>query len=184
MCPRSPGGSAAAGTSPARPATAPADTRYFAPLAAAKYMLLTTFKRDGTPVATPVHVAVEDGRAYFRTWNPSGKWKRLRHTSGSWPRLPPSAAIPAARSSRPPPGCWPVRKPRLRGGHWPANTPSCTGCSSRGPTASADGRPCTTNCIRRQPPALPPGTVTDPSGPYLLIASMPALMAIPGGNLR
>lgn len=77
---RSPGDSAAAGTGPACPATGPADTRYFASLAAAKYMLLTTFKRDGSPVATPVHVAVEDERAYFRTWNPSGKWKRLRHT--------------------------------------------------------------------------------------------------------
>jgi uncharacterized protein len=53
---------------------------YLAQLSTAKYMLLTTFKRDGTPVATPVHVAVESGRAYFRTWNPSGKWKRLRHT--------------------------------------------------------------------------------------------------------
>ena len=53
---------------------------YLAQLRTAKYMLLTTFKRDGTPVATPVHVAVEGQRAYFRTWKPSGKWKRLRHT--------------------------------------------------------------------------------------------------------
>lgn len=43
-------------------------------------MLLTTFKRDGTPVLTPVHVAVDGERAFFRTWNPTGKWKRLRHT--------------------------------------------------------------------------------------------------------
>ena len=57
---------------------------YFAPVASAKYMLLTTFRRDGTPVATPVHVAAEPGSGdvvYFRTWNTTGKAKRLRHTA-------------------------------------------------------------------------------------------------------
>jgi uncharacterized protein len=57
---------------------------YFAPVSSAKYMLLTTFRRDGTPVATPVHVAAEPGSAdvaYFRTWNTTGKAKRLRHTA-------------------------------------------------------------------------------------------------------
>jgi len=44
-------------------------------------MLLTTFKRDGSPVATPVHVIVNGDRAYFRTWDPNGKSKRLRHTA-------------------------------------------------------------------------------------------------------
>jgi uncharacterized protein len=53
---------------------------YFAPLSTSKYMLLTTFRRDGTPVGTPVHVVVEDGVAFFRTWDVSGKAKRLRHT--------------------------------------------------------------------------------------------------------
>ena len=59
-------------------------TGYFAPIASAKYTQLTTFRRDGTAVATPVHVAAEpaDGDvAYFRTWNTTGKAKRLRHTS-------------------------------------------------------------------------------------------------------
>jgi PPOX class probable F420-dependent enzyme len=56
---------------------------YFAPVAQAKYTLLTTFRRDGTPVATPVHVTAEPGEpdvAYFRTWDTTGKAKRLRHT--------------------------------------------------------------------------------------------------------
>jgi len=56
---------------------------YFAPISATTYTLLTTFRRDGTPVATPVHVVTEkDDRdvAYFRTWNTTGKAKRLRHT--------------------------------------------------------------------------------------------------------
>jgi PPOX class probable F420-dependent enzyme len=54
---------------------------YFAALSASKYMLLTTFRRDGRAVATPVHVVAEADRAFFRTWDVSGKAKRLRHTS-------------------------------------------------------------------------------------------------------
>lgn len=57
---------------------------YFRPISAAKYIQLTTFRRDGTAVATPVHIAVgPDDRdaAYFRTWDTTGKAKRLRHTS-------------------------------------------------------------------------------------------------------
>lgn len=40
---------------------------------------LTTFKRDGTPVTTLVNIAVEGDRAYFRTFEQSGKFKRLRN---------------------------------------------------------------------------------------------------------
>jgi uncharacterized protein len=32
-------------------------------------VLLTTYKRDGTPVGTAVNIAVEGDRAYFRTWD-------------------------------------------------------------------------------------------------------------------
>jgi PPOX class probable F420-dependent enzyme len=47
-----------------------------------KYVLLTTFKRDGTPVASPVWiVGLPDGRAGFWTSSGSGKAKRLVHTS-------------------------------------------------------------------------------------------------------
>ena len=53
---------------------------YFAALSATKYMLLTTFRRDGRAVATPVHVVAEADRVFFRTWDVSGKAKRLRHT--------------------------------------------------------------------------------------------------------
>jgi uncharacterized protein len=43
-------------------------------------MLLTTHKRDGATVDTPVSVAVgPDGRAYFRTWSATGKAKRMRN---------------------------------------------------------------------------------------------------------
>ena len=53
---------------------------YFAALSASDYMLLTTFRRDGRAVATPVHVVAEANSVFFRTWDVSGKAKRLRHT--------------------------------------------------------------------------------------------------------
>lgn len=47
-----------------------------------KYMLLTTFRRDGTPVATPVWVVgLEDDQVGFWTSSGSGKAKRLAHTT-------------------------------------------------------------------------------------------------------
>jgi PPOX class probable F420-dependent enzyme len=47
--------------------------------------LLTTRRRDGTTVGTPVHIALgADGRAYFRTWSSSGKSKRMRNFSQVW----------------------------------------------------------------------------------------------------
>ena len=52
----------------------------FVPLESAKYLLLTTFKPDGTPMAVPVRVVVDDDRAYFGAWDASGTSKRLRHT--------------------------------------------------------------------------------------------------------
>jgi PPOX class probable F420-dependent enzyme len=41
--------------------------------------LLTTYKRDGTPVATPVTIAVEGDRAYVRTWDSAWKARRMRN---------------------------------------------------------------------------------------------------------
>jgi hypothetical protein len=50
----------------------------FAPFADARNVLLTTYRRDGTPVATPVHIAVVGSVAFVRTFDPSGKLKRMR----------------------------------------------------------------------------------------------------------
>jgi hypothetical protein len=53
----------------------------FVALSDEKYMLLTTFRRDGTPVATPVWVVPLDDRTVgFWTSSGSGKAKRLAHT--------------------------------------------------------------------------------------------------------
>ncbi len=51
-------------------------------LADEKYVLLTTFRRDGRPVATPVWWAsLGDGSFGFYTSSASGKAKRLGHTA-------------------------------------------------------------------------------------------------------
>jgi PPOX class probable F420-dependent enzyme len=50
----------------------------FAPLIRQRNALLTTYRRDSTPKGTPVHIAVEGDRAYFRTWDATWKLRRLR----------------------------------------------------------------------------------------------------------
>jgi PPOX class probable F420-dependent enzyme len=42
-------------------------------------VLLTTYRRDGTPVGTPVNIAVDGDRAYFRTFDTAWKLKRIRN---------------------------------------------------------------------------------------------------------
>jgi PPOX class probable F420-dependent enzyme len=49
------------------------------PFVAEKVVLLQTRKRDGTWVDTPVNVAVEGARAYFRTPARAAKNKRIRN---------------------------------------------------------------------------------------------------------
>jgi PPOX class probable F420-dependent enzyme len=48
-------------------------------LARARYLSLTTFRRDGTPVATPVWVARQGDELVVFTARASGKVKRLRN---------------------------------------------------------------------------------------------------------
>jgi PPOX class probable F420-dependent enzyme len=50
-------------------------------LASGQYLSLTTFRRTGAPVATPVWVTRRDEHLYVITSVESGKVKRLRHTS-------------------------------------------------------------------------------------------------------
>jgi len=45
----------------------------------AKTILLTTYKRDGTPVATPVSIAFDGDRAFFRSYDKAWKTKRIRN---------------------------------------------------------------------------------------------------------
>lgn len=50
-----------------------------AQIVAAKYISLTTFKKDGTPIRTPIWFAEENGKLYFMTRNDSWKYKRIRN---------------------------------------------------------------------------------------------------------
>ncbi|MBX5470312.1 MAG: PPOX class F420-dependent oxidoreductase [Thermoleophilaceae bacterium] len=56
----------------------PTEEELAAALSRRKTMVLTTFRKDGTPVATPVSVAVDGGRIFFRTYAQTWKFKRLR----------------------------------------------------------------------------------------------------------
>ncbi|MFF0063498.1 PPOX class F420-dependent oxidoreductase [Streptomyces sp. NPDC005279] len=47
----------------------------------AKYISVTTFRKDGTGVATPVWFAVDGGEIFFWTRSDSWKVKRLRNNS-------------------------------------------------------------------------------------------------------
>jgi PPOX class probable F420-dependent enzyme len=50
-----------------------------APLRTSGFALLTTFRRNGEGVGTPVGISLLNGKAYFTTWITSGKAKRLRN---------------------------------------------------------------------------------------------------------
>jgi uncharacterized protein len=50
----------------------------FEPFTKRRTALLTTYKRDGAPVATPVTIAVEGDHAYVRTWDTAWKVNRMR----------------------------------------------------------------------------------------------------------
>jgi PPOX class probable F420-dependent enzyme len=61
---------------------------------ATKTVLLTTYKRDGTPVDTPVSVAFDGERVFFRSYDRAWKTKRLR-------RDPRVRVVPATFLGRP-----------------------------------------------------------------------------------
>jgi len=42
-------------------------------------VLLTTYRRDGTPVGTPVNIVVAGDRAFVRTFDTAWKLKRIRN---------------------------------------------------------------------------------------------------------
>ncbi len=42
-------------------------------------VLLTTHKRDGTPIGTPVNIVIEGDHAFIRTYDRAWKVKRMQH---------------------------------------------------------------------------------------------------------
>lgn len=73
----------------------------FASVKNAKTILLTTYKRDGTAVGTPVSVAFDGDRAFFRSYDKAWKTRRLQHDSrvqvapATFRGKPTGAAVPA-----------------------------------------------------------------------------------------
>jgi PPOX class probable F420-dependent enzyme len=61
-------------------------------------VLLTTYKRDGTPVGTAVNIVVEGDRAYFRTWDTAWKLRRIRNNPEV--EFAPSTAVAGLRRRR------------------------------------------------------------------------------------
>jgi uncharacterized protein len=53
-------------------------TRTLEPFVGQWAVLLTTYRRDGTPVGTAVNIVVEGDLAYFRTWDTAWKLRRIR----------------------------------------------------------------------------------------------------------
>jgi PPOX class probable F420-dependent enzyme len=60
------------------------------PFVLQKTAMLTTWKRDGTPVGTPLSVAVDGQRAFVRSFEKAGKTRRLRNRPEA--ELAPSTA--------------------------------------------------------------------------------------------
>jgi len=65
-----------------------------APIGNAKTILLTTYKKDGTAVETPVSIAFDGDRAFFRSYDKAWKTRRLR-------RNPAVQAAPATLRGTP-----------------------------------------------------------------------------------
>ncbi len=64
----------------------------------AKTILLVTYKRDGTPVATPVSIAFDGDRAFFRSFHKAWKTRRLRNN----PRIELAPATFRGKPTGPP----------------------------------------------------------------------------------
>jgi PPOX class probable F420-dependent enzyme len=54
------------------------ENKAFAVLQGHKYISLTTFRKSGKPVSTPVRFGVESGKLYVVTGTKTGKFKRIR----------------------------------------------------------------------------------------------------------
>ena len=69
-------------------------TATLAPFVDQKTILLTSFKRDGTPVDTPISIAVEGDHAFIRTYDRAWKARRIRNN-------PEVAIAPSTTTGKP-----------------------------------------------------------------------------------
>lgn len=85
-----------------------AATPELAPFVRQKTVLLTSYRRDGTPVGTPVSVAVDGGRAFVRSFENAWKTKRMRNR-------PEVSLAPATARGKPEGAAIRARARRLEG---------------------------------------------------------------------
>ena len=115
----------------------------FAPVGNAKTVLLTTYKRDGAAVGTPVSIAFDGDRAFFRSYDKAWKTKRLRRD----PRVRVAPATlrgkPTGRPSRLARRCWRESRRGSPRGPWRDVTGYCKRFSSLRLTALCTTAPCT-----------------------------------------
>lgn len=94
-----------------------------AQVAAAKYVSLTTFKKDGTGVRTPIWFAESSDKLVFMTRNDSWKYKRIRNN----PRVSVAPCTMRGKVTGPefpgrarilPPEEWPTARAVMRRKYW------------------------------------------------------------------
>jgi len=82
------------------------------PFVEQRTVLLTSFRRDGTPVGTPVTIAVEGDRAFIRSFDAAWKVKRMARNPEVRGRAPGrSEASRRVRRSARRLDCWTARRP-------------------------------------------------------------------------
>ena len=97
-------------------------------LAGKKYLSLTTFRKNGAAVHTPIWFAERDGKLYFMTRNDSWKYKRIRDNPQV--EVAPCSARGkitgpefAGRARVLPESEWPKAKDVLKGKYWLMRVP-------------------------------------------------------------
>lgn len=84
-----------------RPRTGGKDEHPARALKQTKTILLTSYKHDGTPVSTPLSIAFDGDRAFFRSYHKAWKTKRLRNNpnvevaAATFRSKPTGAVVPA-----------------------------------------------------------------------------------------
>jgi len=93
-----------------------------------KYISLTTFRKNGQVVNTPVWFAERDGKLYVKTRSDSGKYKRIRNN----PQIKVTACSMSGKIIGPqfsatarvlPPDQWPEARKALNRKYWLARLP-------------------------------------------------------------
>ncbi len=117
----------------------------FESLRQTKTILLTTYKHDGTPIGTPVSIAFDGKRAFFRSYDKAWKTKRLRND----PRVEAAPCTMRGKPTGEPislgQGCLTTMKPKRPPRLWRSVTRCCRRSSSPSATGSCATRRCITS---------------------------------------